>query len=93
MNGRHVELDSKGRPWILNKRFGKLTVIQFIEIDDKNNDHWVVKCDCGNKKNMLGYSIRNMARASCGVCKKIEETKPSIFNKITNIFQLKVANV
>jgi hypothetical protein len=88
MKGRHVELASKERPWILNKRFGKLTVVQFIKIDDKGNDYWSVKCDCGYRRNMMGYTIRHFGRSSCGHCKPTV-VKENIVIRLLNNFLFK----
>lgn len=57
----------------LNKRYGKLTVIDYVGI---NNHHaeWKCRCDCGNVIIAKGDLLRNGSVTSCGCNKIIDET-------------------
>ena len=62
----------KFRNQILNKKYGKLTVIGF----EKISNQWkvVCLCDCGNKKICFPYQLKNNSIKSCG-CQKIQNIK------------------
>lgn len=55
-----------------DKKFGKLTVIKFLEIKD---DHtwWKCQCDCGNFIEVRGYVLTSESTQSCGC---IKQAKP-----------------
>lgn len=68
---------------LLNKRFGKLTVISCIESRNGNKNYggkWECKCDCGNIKITNGYRLTTSTEPtrSCGCLKK---RKDSIIGK------------
>lgn len=50
-------------------RFGRLTVLRQTESDKKGNARWLCKCDCGQEKIVLGYSLKSRTR-SCGCIQK-----------------------
>lgn len=58
---------------LTGKRFGKLTVIEYIGIvKDKNNVNrqiWRCKCDCGNEKIVKSNYLKNGNVKSCGCLK------------------------
>lgn len=43
------------------KRFGRLSVLQYIE-----DGHWLVRCDCGTEKRACGHGLRRGRIKSCG---------------------------
>lgn len=49
---------------LLNKKFGKLTVIAPILIDEKYQA-WLCRCECGNERTYKAYQLNNYA-ISCG---------------------------
>lgn len=51
---------------ISGQKFGKLTVVKRIENDKHGNAVWECMCDCGNKINVLGNSLRIGKTRSCG---------------------------
>ena len=53
---------------ITGKRFGLLTVIERVELDESGNGlgTWKCKCDCGNIKYAEGYYLRKGMISSCG---------------------------
>lgn len=56
---------------LTNKKFGKLTVNKFLYTDKDKHSYWECICECGNKKNIIGYSLRNGVTKSCGCLQKI----------------------
>ena len=67
----------------LNNRYGKLTVIDYIGI---NNHHaeWQCRCDCGNIITAKGDLLRNGSIKSCGCIKIIDENNNK-YGKLTVI--------
>ena len=49
---------------ITGHRFGRLTVIRFVEI--RVQARWLCRCDCGNEVVVLGGSLRSGITKSCG---------------------------
>lgn len=47
------------------KKYGRLTVIQFTHMNEDKKACWLCKCDCGNKKIIVGRSIRQGKILSC----------------------------
>lgn len=72
----------------LNKRYGKLTVINYIGI---NNHHaeWQCRCDCGNIITAKGDLLRNGSITSCGCSKIIDETN----NKYGKLSVISMAHI
>lgn len=54
---------------LTGQRFGRLTVIKFVEIIKKQY-YWLCKCECGNKKNIHSSSLKNGNTKSCGCLQK-----------------------
>ena len=48
----------------INRKFGMLTVMEKIIID--NNTYWKCKCDCGNEKTVKHYHLNCGYVRSCG---------------------------
>jgi len=59
-----------------NKKFGRLTVIDFVEIRN-HSAYWSCKCSCGNTKVINGNSLRSGATKSCGCYNKEYKRKPN----------------
>lgn len=51
---------------ITGQRFGKLTVLELAEKDNRGECKWLCKCDCGNTKVVYGYHLRKGHTVSCG---------------------------
>jgi hypothetical protein len=51
---------------LVNKRFGKLTVIKRVENDENGRSRWLCLCDCGNYKEVTGKLLVNNHVRSCG---------------------------
>lgn len=59
-------------PNIIGQRFGKLTVIKKVE-NEKPGSYFLVKCDCGHEKIVLGSSLVHGDTTSCGNCSIVEQ--------------------
>lgn len=47
-------------------RFGKLLVLVFAGTNNHHQSAWLCKCDCGNRRTILGRSLRTGNTKSCG---------------------------
>ena len=52
---------------LINKKFNKLTVINFA-YTKKNKNYWNCKCDCGNYTTAYSTELKNNHKKSCGSC-------------------------
>ena len=59
---------------LTDKKFGRLTVIKRVGSSKKKSIIWLCKCDCGNKKEIDGWYLRNGDTKSCG-CWNREQCK------------------
>lgn len=60
-------------PKILNRvgmRYGRLVVVEYAGRDHRNKVLWLCKCDCGNKKVVVGDNLSSGKSNSCGCLKK-----------------------
>ena len=64
----HHRFDKK-REQMIDKRFGKLTVLSFEGVHDKNAI-FKCRCDCGNEITVRGNDLKNGHTTSCGCSKK-----------------------
>lgn len=54
-----------------NKQFGRLTVLEYKGIINKNKKkYWLCKCSCGNVKIINGFNLIYRTTQSCGCIKK-----------------------
>ena len=60
---------NKGKNELGNK-YERLLVIDHYENDKFGNKQWVVKCDCGNTKVVVGMNLRKGLTKSCGCLQK-----------------------
>ena len=58
---------------VLNKRFGRLSVIERVDNNKHGQARWRCRCDCGNEVIVTGYKLTSGHTRSCG-CLKIEST-------------------
>lgn len=56
---------------LAGRKFGRLTVVEFIPTPDKSS-RWIVLCDCGVKKSIQSSALTSGATVSCG-CFHIEK--------------------
>ncbi len=55
---------------LTNKRFGRLTVIKYVETDKNRKKLWLCRCDCGNKKIVPTTYLTSGDTTSCGCYRK-----------------------
>ena len=72
-----IEL-SVNRDDFINKKFERLSVINFSHFDYTGHIVWNCKCDCGNFKKVREDSLKNGMIKSCGCLHKevVKETSP-----------------
>ena len=51
---------------LTGKRFGRLTVVKYVDNDKHRNSRWLCLCDCGKEKIIIGQSLKSGATKSCG---------------------------
>jgi hypothetical protein len=49
-----------------NKKFGRLTVIKFLGLDNYNQAQWMCECDCGNERQVKTSKLTSGVIISCG---------------------------
>jgi hypothetical protein len=75
---------------IINKRFGRLLVIEYSHTN--HSSYWTCKCDCGNEKIIRYSHLARGATRSCGCLSKehphnILPTGEASFNKLYNSYR------
>lgn len=63
---------------LTGQRFGRLTVVSRAENTQSGQTRWNCRCDCGNKKIIMGSSLRKGITTSCGCYRKENLLKCSI---------------
>jgi hypothetical protein len=63
------QITNKGKNELGN-RYGRLLVIDSHTNDKFGNKQWLVKCDCGNEKVVVGMNLRKGLTKSCGCIQK-----------------------
>ena len=64
---------------IIGNKYGRLTVLELIDRNDKSKTRYLCKCECGNLHETSGDSLRGGKSKSCGCLKKAYI--PKTFNK------------
>lgn len=65
----HRDRCSSDDSWFINKKFNKLTVIDFAYIKNRRKYYRCI-CDCGNLTVARGSDLKNGHKKTCGKCKK-----------------------
>ena len=47
-------------------RFGRLIALEYVGTNNHHNALWLCRCDCGNKKVIIGENLRKGSTKSCG---------------------------
>jgi hypothetical protein len=55
---------------LTNKKFGRLTVLEFDHNDKWGHPHWKCICECGKIKTIMGDSLSKKVTKSCGCLQK-----------------------
>jgi hypothetical protein len=58
---------------IAGQRFGRFTVLSFVEINERHKAVWWCRCDCGTAKRVVGSELTFGKTISCG-CWRREKT-------------------
>ena len=74
---------------LTNKKFGKLKVIKFLEMDNFNQSKWLCKCNCGKEWMVSGAKLKSGHTKSCG-CSRINDLKGKKFGKLKVISFFKI---
>lgn len=61
---------------ITGKKFGKLTVIEYIGKQENGKYYWKCKCDCGNETRAINSDLVNGHIKSCGCLKRDKSIRP-----------------
>ena len=79
---------------LTGQRFGRLVVIRDSGKKKKRDTLWVCQCDCGNKKEVRGYLLRNGNTRSCGCFQKdrarenaLRDVTGEVFGRLTVVEQ------
>ena len=64
----------------INKRYGRLVVIERVSNNRHGNNRWRCLCDCGNEKIICGSSLSRGDSKSCGCLRKILAGRAKIKN-------------
>ncbi len=69
-------------------RYGRLLVLERAGSDKHYNAQWLCLCDCGNRKIILGQSLRRGLTRSCG-CLDVENktTHGMSYNPLYNVWK------
>lgn len=55
-----------GRVDLTGQTFGRLTVIERAESDNRHNHKWLCRCTCGETRSVIGYNLTSGLTKSCG---------------------------
>lgn len=59
---------------LTGKKYGKLTVIKFIERKDTSY-YWLCKCECGNEKIVTASNLKKGSYKRCGCLREEQKEK------------------
>ena len=69
-------------PSLIDKRFGKLTVISQLPSDNHGGRRWLCRCDCGGEHTATTGSLQSGRTTNCG-CKKSPDLTGQVFGRLT----------
>lgn len=55
---------------ISGQKFGRLTAIEFIRLNEHRDAEWLFQCDCGNECIVVAYRVNKGHTQSCGCLKR-----------------------
>lgn len=68
---------------IIDKKFGRLTVLKYVESESKDS-MFLCKCDCGTEKVVRGTHLKNGKILSCGCLQKERTSKAHIKHNLSD---------
>ena len=77
---------------LLNQKFGKLTIIEFVGIDKNKKAKWLCECECGNTTITSTHNLKSGNTTSCGCSrKKLKQIIPRLY-RIWNGMKTRCSN-
>lgn len=73
---------------LTGQKFGRLTVIERADNDDRGKVRWLCKCECGNTHTVITYHLTHGLCKSCGCMHKIPFNKSYNTSKSYNTYDL-----
>lgn len=78
---------------MINKKFGKLTVIKDSGKRNKGSIVYECKCDCGNTTEVISYKLRNGKTKSCGCLRhEIRDITNERFGRLVAVEFVEIRN-
>jgi hypothetical protein len=68
---------------LVGRKFGKLTVIEYIETDKRRNPIWLCKCECGGTTKTTTSHLKTGHTTSCGCLSKERISKVNYKNGLS----------
>lgn len=72
---------------ITNKKFGKLTVLNYTGLEKKRHSLWRCVCDCGVIKDVRGFMLRSGRSKSCGCSRELHNPDKAKMNNAARVFK------
>lgn len=73
---------------MIGKKFGKLTVLELNEKDERKGVYYFCKCDCGCEKSINKYNLIKGKSKACGYCRESPNKKHGLSNtRISSIYR------
>lgn len=77
---------------LIGERFGRLSVVERVENNCRNQAQFLCKCDCGNEKVVMSALLRNGHTRSCGClhheyAKQCLKTHGKTYTRVSRIWQ------
>lgn len=68
---RNKKISERTKIGLVDRKFGRLTVLKDVGSDEQKRILWLCQCECGNKIEVSGVFLRRGTTKSCG-CLKLE---------------------
>ena len=77
---------------LINQKFSKLTVIEFVGIDKNKKAKWLCECECGNTTITNTHNLKSGNTTSCGCSRtKFKQNIPRLY-RIWNGMKTRCSN-
>lgn len=71
---------------LVGKKFGRLTVIEFVGVDKHRSRMWLCKCDCGGEANTTTQHLNSGHTQSCGCFNKEQCSIHNTTHGLTHVY-------
>ena len=80
---------------LIGQKFNRLTVLEKVGKNKYNKALWLVRCDCGKEKVIVGNALRNGDTKSCGCLRKelLSTARKGIPKTEETRIKLSIANI